>query len=204
MKKKILYGILIIVFIIDVILTITLGLRVNLYYGEGYNITINEKDTINKKDIEQISKDVFNNNYIVQNVEFFNDSAIIKVKDVNDEDLQKIVDKLNEKYSSSLKVEDLKVEHVSNVRIRTLIEPYVIPTLISTVLVLVFYAIRYRGTKQMIQLIKYLIISEGLLYSLYAICRLKVNTMSMPIAFALYALVILVYTFVGELKKSNK
>lgn len=55
----------------------------------------------------------------------------------------------------------------------------------------------------MLGLLKYLVIAEALLYSAYAICRVPVNTMSMPVAFTLYGLVILVYTFVGELKKSK-
>lgn len=203
MKKKICYIVLAIILLLDVILTAAVGLRVNLYYGEGYTIKFSQKDTVDKKDVEKIAKEVFNKGYLVQNVEFFNDSAVIKVKEVNEEQLTKLAEKINEKYSSSLTITDLKVEHVSNVKIRSLVEPYVIPVLIATLLVLAFYAVRYRGAMQMAELLKYLVISEGLLYTLYAVCRVPVSTLSMPIAFTLYVLVILVHTFIGELKKTK-
>lgn len=201
MKKKILYGLLALVLIVDIIITATAGLRVSLYYGEGYSIKVSEKDTINKEDVEKIVKEVFEKDYVVQDLELFKDSVVIKVKEVSDEKVQVLVDKLNEKYSSSLTKDDVKVEHVSNVKIRSLVEPYVIPTLIATALVLVFYAIRYRGAKQMLELIKYLLLAEGVLYTLHAIVRVPVNTMTLPVAFSLYALVILVYTFIGEWNK---
>lgn len=203
MKKKIIYGLLAIVLLVDIIITAVVGLRVSLYYGEGYTISFSEKSTIEKSDIEQIAKDVFKKDYLVQNVEFYNDSALIKVKNVSDEQLSNLATKLNEKYSSTLESSDLKVEHVQNVKIRSIVEPYVLPLIIATLLILVFYAVRYRGSKQMLGLLKYLVIAEALLYSVYAICRVPVNTMSMPVAFTLYGLVILVYTFVGELKKSK-
>ncbi len=203
MKKKIIYGLLAIVLLVDIIITAVVGLRVSLYYGEGYTISFSEKSTIEKADIEQIAKDVFEKDYLVQNVEFYNDSALIKVKNVSDEQLSNLATKLNEKYSSTIESSDLKVEHVQNVKIRSIVEPYVLPLIIATLLILAFYAVRYRGSKQMLGLLKYLVIAEALLYSAYAICRVPVNTMSMPVAFTLYGLVILVYTFVGELKKSK-
>lgn len=201
MKKKILYGLLALVLIVDIIITATAGLRVSLYYGEGYSIKVSEKDTIDKADIEKIAKEVFEKDYLVQDLELFKDSAVIKVKEVSDEKIQVLVDKMNEKYSSSLTKDDVKVEHVSNVKIRSLVEPFVIPTLIATALVLVFYAIRYRGAKQMLELIKYLVLTEGALYTLHAIFRIPVNTMTLPIAFSAYALVVLIYTFIGEWNK---
>lgn len=203
MKKKFIYGLLAIVLLVDIIITAVVGLRVSLYYGEGYTISFSEKSTIEKADIEQIAKDVFEKDYLVQNVEFYNDSALIKVKNVSDEQLSNLATKLNEKYSSTIESSDLKVEHVQNVKIRSIVEPYVLPLIIATLLILAFYAVRYRGSKQMLGLLKYLVIAEALLYSAYAICRVPVNTMSMPVAFTLYGLVILVYTFVGELKKSK-
>ena len=73
-------------------MTAAVGLRVNLYYGEGYTIKFSQKDTVDKKDVEKIAKEVFNKGYLVQNVEFFNDSAVIKVKEVNEEQLTKLAE----------------------------------------------------------------------------------------------------------------
>ena len=56
----------------------------------------------------------------------------------------------------------------------------------------------------MLNLIKYLIIAEGLLYSLYAICRIPVNELTMPIAVALYTLVVIIYSSINELSLDTR
>ena len=91
-------------------------------------------------------------------------------------------------------------EHVSNVRLRTLILPYILPLGISLLLILGYYAIRYKGTKEMIGLIKYLVIFEGLLYSSLALCRIPFGVFTMPIALIIYLGVIVIYTAYNENK----
>ena len=209
MKEKILYIALAIVFIVALIITAVLGLRVDLNYAEANTITFTVGKTINVDKIKEIAENVFDSkNILVQQVELFGDSAIIKTKEeVTDENIADLCTKINEKYETELTTSDFAVSHISNTRLRNVIEPYIIPIGLSTLLIVGFYAIRYKGTKKMIGLIKYLIIAEGLLYSLYAIGRVQVNEMTMPIALALYTLVIVLYTLKNEmdidLKKSK-
>ena len=205
MKKKILYIIFIIICIIciiDIVITVSKGLNVGLYYGEGYNITFSESN-INLKDIKSIAKDVFGKEFVVQKVEFFNDSCMIKVKNVNDDQINNLCTKLNEKYSSELKSSDIKVEHISNVRVRNIVEPYIIPSILSLLIVLGYYAVRFRGASQMLGLVKNLVISNVLIYSVYAIGRLPVNVLTMPISIVIYLLVVLVYTLYSEKQKES-
>ena len=188
MKKKVLCIIFVIICIIDIAITASKGLNVGLYYGEGYDITFSESN-INLKEIKSIAKDVFGNKFVVQKVEFFNDSCMIKVKSVNDDQINNLCTKLNEKYSSELKSSDIKVEHVSNVRVRNIIEPYIIPTILSL--------------SQMFGLVKSLIIADVLIYSVYAIGRLPVNVLTMPISITIYVLVVLGYTVYSEKQKES-
>ncbi len=210
MKEKILYVVLAIVFIVAIVMTAVLGLRVDLNYAEANTITFTVGKTINIDEIKEIAKNVLgNNDILVQQVEMFGDSAIIKTRqDVTDEKLTNLCTRINEKYETELTTGDFAVNHISNTKLRSVIEPYIIPIGLSTLLIVAFYAIRYKGTKKMIGLIKYWIIAEGLLYSLYAIGRVQVNEMTMPIALALYTLVIGIYTFKNEmeldLRKSKK
>ena len=210
MKEKILYVVLAIVFIVAIVMTAVLGLRVDLNYAEANTITFTVGKTINIDEIKEIAKNVLgNNDILVQQVEMFGDSAIIKTRqDVTDEKITNLCTKINEKYETELTTGDFAVNHISNTKLRSVIEPYIIPIGLSTLLIVAFYAIRYKGTKKMIGLIKYLIIAEGLLYSIYAIGRVEVNEMTMPIALALYTLVIGIYTFKNEmeldLRKSKK
>ena len=186
-------------------MTLAIGLNVSLYYGEGYTITFSEeKTTINVEDIKEIAKEIWGNDYLVQNVEFFNDSAVIKVKNYNDEQIKTLFNKINEKYQSELDVSTFKVEHESNVKISTLVEPYIVPIGISLLLVLVYYAIRYRGANQMLNLVKWLFIVETLIYGAYAICRLPINKLSIPIAMIAYILTVAIYTCKAEFQEKEE
>lgn len=202
MKNKIIYGILAIIFITSIVITFVKGLNVDIYYGEGALITFTEKDTININDVREIAKEIWGNDCIVQNMEFFNDSAEIKVREYNEEQLNQLKDKINEKYSSELKIEDFEIDHVSNVKIRTLVEPYIIPVGLSLLIIVLFYAIRYRGARKMLELLLYLVIAEGLLYSVYAITRIPFSSTTIPLAMCLYALTVLVFT--AKLENSSE
>ena len=125
---------------------------------------------------------------------------LIKVKSASDEQLNNLCTKLNEKYSSNLTTDDLEVNYEANVKIRNIVEPYVIPVGISIIFVLVYFAIRFRGSKEMTEYLKSLIVVEVLFYSLYAIGRVKVSQLTMPIALSLYVLTTLIYTTKTELK----
>lgn len=205
MKKKILYIILAILLIVDIVITKQIGLKVSLYYAEGYTITFKEKDTIELSEVKEIAKDIWGENFLIQNVEFFNDSAIIKVKEIKDGQISELYTKLNEKYSSELNEEDIKVEHVSNVKISTLVEPYIIPIGLSFLLIIAYYAVRYKGVRQMVSLLKYLLIGALILYSVYALFRVPIGSFTMPLYMTLYFGITLAYTIISEKKfESNK
>lgn len=200
-KGKIALIVFLIIFALDVILTGVVGLRVNMYYGGGTVIRFQlSNTTFDINDIKSITKDVFGKDYMVKKVEFFNDNALIKVKSASDEQLNNLCTKLNEKYSSNLTTDDLEVNYEANVKIRNIVEPYVIPVGISIIFVLVYFAIRFRGSKEMTEYLKSLIVVEVLFYSLYAIGRVKVSQLTMPIALSLYVLTTLIYTTKTELK----
>ena len=206
MKKKILYVVLAIIFIVALILTAVVGLKVDLNYAEGNTITFTVGKNITTEEISNIAKEVFGNDeFLVQEVEMFGDSALIKVrKDITEGQLSNLCTKLNEKYEIELETSDLDVNHIPNNKLRNVIQPYIIPMGLSTLLIVAFYAIRFKGTKKMLNLIKYLIIAEGLLYSLYAICRVPVNELTMPLAVTVYTLVVIIYSAVNELSLNTK
>ena len=202
MKNKIFYIIVAIIIVAALSVTALVGLRVGLGYGEGYTIGFVEDKKIEMQDAKQILADVFGSEeYSVQRVEFFEDSILVKVREVSDEQLSNLVNKLNEKYGSEMTVSDLQVEHVANVKLRTLIEPYILPIGLSTLIILGWFAIRFRGAKQMLELLKWWVIVEGLLYSLYVLARIPVDGVTMPLALTAYILTSLVYTAKTELSE---
>lgn len=201
MKKKILYIVCAVLLVINIIITASIGLRVNLYYGEGYTITFTQENKIEMSDIKSIAKEIWGKDFVTRKVEFFEDSVKIKVKEVNNEQVQKLCDKINEKYSSELTVDNFRQEHVSNVRILSLVEPYIIPIGISILLVMMYLAIRYRGTKQMIGLLLNVMSLVSIVYTLHAVFRLPITEYTVPLFITLYGLIIILSSIEWEIKE---
>lgn len=205
MKKKIIYMIVALLIVTSLIITAIKGLNVDIVYREGVTISISEESGITKEDAQEIASQIWTNgDYVLQRIEFFDDSIMIKVKEASDEQIEELLNKFNEKYSSEKTLADITVEHVSNVKLRSIIEPYILPIGMSTLIILGYYAIRYRGAKQMIIVLKNIIMSEGLLYSIYAICRVGVNALTMPIGLCVYILTIAITTAYLETRKKKE
>ena len=187
-KSKIIGIILIIIFIIAIVLTGIRGLNVDLNYSEGTSILFNLEQEYNTKDIETIAREVWTDGQIVvQKVEVYDESVLIKVSYANEENLQMLLDKINEKYSLELELSDITVEYNSNVKIRDMVRPYIVPMLIATALIVVYYSIRFRGVKEILDLLIKLIFAEGILFSIYAITLIPIDALTMPIGMLVFA-----------------
>lgn len=123
---------------------------------------------------------------------------LIKVSSVNEEQIESLVTKINEKYSLELTSADIAVQYNSNVQIRDIISPYVVPLIIATALIVVYYSIRFRGVKEIVELLVKLIFAEGIVYSIYAITRLPIDVLTMPIVMIVYAGVTIYVTVKNE------
>lgn len=187
-KSKILIIVLIIIFIIAIVLTGIRGLNVDLNYAEGVSIIFDLDQQFNTDDVKSIAREVWpDGQIIVQKVEVYDESVLIKVSSVNEEQIESLVTKINEKYSLELTSADLAVQYNSNVQIRDIISPYVVPLIIATALIVVYYSIRFRGVKEILELLLKLIFAEGIVYSIYAITRLPIDVLTMPIVMLVYA-----------------
>ena len=204
MKNKIICIAIAVIIIASLIVTATVGLRVTSRYAEGYLIRFTAEKTINLDSVSEIAKEVFGDDFsAVKEVEFFENSAQIKVYSVNDEQFQNYIKKINEKFDVSLTSANYIVEHVSNVKLRTLVEPYIVPLGISTLLIAAFFAIRYKGAKQMLLFLTTLFVVEALEYAVYALCRVPVGTYTVPLGMITYILTTVLYTAYQERKDAQ-
>ena len=204
-KSKIISIILIIIFIIAIVLTGIRGLNVDLNYSEGVSILFNLNQQFNTKDVESIAKEIWpDGQIIVQKVEVYDETALIKVSSVNDEQLTNLVNKINEKYGLELSLSDISVQYNSNVQIRDIVRPYIVPMLITTALIVLYYSIRFRGVKEILDLLIKLIFAEGILFSIYAITRLPIDVLTMPIGMLVFAGVTIYVTLKHENGKLAK
>ena len=198
-KSKIISIILIIIFIIAIVLTGIRGLNVDLNYSEGVSILFNLDQQFNTKDVENIAREIWpDGQIIVQKVEVYDETALIKVSSVSDEQLTNLVSKINEKYGLELEQSDITVQYNSNVQIRDIVRPYIVPMIITTALIVLYYSIRFRGVKEILDLLIKLIFAEGILYSIYAITRLPIDVLTMPIGMLVFAGVTIYVTIKHE------
>lgn len=204
-KSKIISIILIIIFIIAIVLTGIRGLNVDLNYAEGASILFNLNQQFNTSDIENIAREVWpEGQIIVQKVEVYDETALIKVSGVNDDQLTNLANKINERYGLELTSEDLTVQYNSNVKLRDIISPYIVPMLIATALIVLYYSIRFRGVREILDLLIKLIFAEGILFSIYAITRLPIDAFTMPIGMLVFAGVTIYVTVKNEKGKLAK
>lgn len=200
-KSKILCVILVLVFIMAIISTGIRGLNVDLNYGNGVSLVFDIGKEFENSDIKNIAQEIWNDGKtVVQKVEIYDETALIKVKEANNEQIEKLANKLNEKYELDLKGADITVLYNSNYRLRDLITPYIVPALIGIVLIVVYYSVRYKGIKEILQLLLTLIAVEGIIYSIYALIQIPINFLTMPIAMIAYVSVVTGVTIKNEIK----
>lgn len=196
-KEKVIYIIAILVIVIGIVITATLGLNVSLQYTNHKQIDIGLGKEFDNNDIRAIAKEVIDGEITVQKVEIYEDAVSIGVKDITNEQLETLINKINEKYETNNTIDDVQVTEIPNLRLRELIKPYIMPVVISFVLI-VAYIIGYiiinnrmgKNINLLEELIKSILIIIGaeLVYlSIIAIARIPVDTVTIPNGIIVYA-----------------
>ncbi len=204
-KNKIICIILVIIFIASIITTGIIGLNVGAEYLGGTSITIDLKKEYESKDIKNIVKEIWKDESIlIQKVEVYDESVSIKVSSASDEQLEELLSKINEKYKLELTKDDLTIFYNSNVKLRDIVIPYIIPIIITTGLIVVYYSIRFRGVKEILELLLKLVGVEGIIYSIYALIRIPINNLTMPIAIMAYIATVIWVTLKSENKEKDQ
>lgn len=204
MKSKILYFIIAIIIIAGIVVGCTAKFKFSLAYDDSNRIEVYIGKDYTKSDVESIAKEVFGtNDVLIQKIEFFNDSVAITVRESNDEQLNNLVTKINEKYETSLTKDDLTVVEIPHYRGRDLMANYICPIAISAALIIVYEAIRFRkigGVKIVVKLIIWPIVIEALYLSVLAITRIPISYYTLPLGIILAVLTLTVITYKNEKK----
>lgn len=204
MKNKILYLLIAIIIIAGIVVGCTAKFKFSLAYDDSNRIEVYIGKDYTKSDVESIAKEVFGtNDVLIQKIEFFNDSVAITVRESNDEQLNSLVTKINEKYETSLTKDDLTVVEIPHYRGRDLSANYVWPIVISAALIIVYEAIRFRKlgiVKVVAKLIIWPIVIEALYLSVLAITRIPISYYTLPLGIILAVLTLTVITYKNEKK----
>ena len=207
-KTKIIIGVIALIIVVGIIITLTAGLNFDLRYEESKRVEFYLETDFNISDIKQITDEVMpGENVIIQKVEVFEDTVSITAKEITEEQKQNLVTKLNEKYGTELSAETTDIETIPHTRGRDIIKPYVGPFMISTLIVLIYMAVRYRKIGVISTLLKTIIISiiaQLTLLSIMAITRIPVGIVTIPLVIIVYLLTLFGITTYFEKQLKNK
>ena len=139
----------------------------------------------------------------------FGNAVQIISESISDEEKQNLINKINEECGTDISNDDTKIVTVSNTRIRDILKPYILPSIITFVAVLLYFLIMYHKigvSKVLLKGIFTPIITELVYYSLIAITRVEFGRITNAIAIGIYILAIgaLTINFQKEKEKLPK
>lgn len=195
-KKKIGYIVLACIIIIGIIVIAFAGFNVSLKYSPNKQVSIYIGKEFESNEIKSIVKDVVGDKpVIVQKVELYREIASITVEDITDEQIEQLNTKINEKYGIENTVkEDIRVTQNSNLRIRDMVKPLIMPVALSLVIIIIYAGIRYRKINILEVLGKIIgmnVLAIAVFVSVIAITRIPVNALTIPMCLAIYVVVTL-------------
>jgi len=201
---KLILLISIVIIIVGGIVILTKGFNVGLDYSEAKNIKIYFEASYNDNDLNQILNDVFENeNRKIQEIEYFHDAVSIKIKNVSDEQIDNLKQKIGEKYNIDDIDKHIIVNDIPGLKLKDLAKPYIMPIIIATIIIFIYIVIRFRkiGIKETVLIpVVELFVIQLTYISLIAICRIPFGKLVIPVSILLYILSI-VCTII---KLSNK
>ncbi len=207
--KKIISILLMCLIIAGVIVVATIGFNVGTKYSETTQISIKIGKEFEINDIQKIANEVFDKqNVLVQYVELYKDMVQITVKDASEEQIKNLNEKVNEKYEISNEISDILVTEQSNVRLRDIAKPYIIPVVTVSIITVLYVMVAFRklGIGQVLyNTLMNMVSTQAILAGIYAVVRIPINRLTMVIAMVLYiASIALNIVYLNKVKKNKE
>ena len=205
--NKIIYIILAIIIIAGAIVIGMKGFKIELMYSARQEIILANNLELDAKKVEEIAKSVLENKAVkIQKVERFSNSLEIISKEITEEEKENIINKVNEEYSSDISKDEVDIISVPNTRIRDILKQYLVPSIITYVVILLYFGIMYHkiGLKKVIlkgALIP--IIAELTYYSIIGITRIPFGRIVNSIAIGVYVISIGILTISFQKEKEK-
>lgn len=191
-STKILVALIAIILVAGVVMVFTKGLAFELQYQEAEKVEINLGKEFEEKDVREITNDVFENQEVkIQAIEVYKDAISITTTEITEEQKTELVTKLNEKYETELKAEDIEIETITHTRGRDIIKPYIIPFTVITIIVLGYLVIRYKklnSLEVLTQSIGIIVLAQLVLLGIMAITRMPIGKFTIPTVLLVYML----------------
>lgn len=195
-KEKIVFMISFIIILAGIIVLGFAGFEKAANYQAGIRIEVYMPNGYNEQEMLAIAKESFHGKKVsFTKIEKLNQVAGIKVKDYTSEELEQFKTKVAEKYEMNKDALEIQEVLIPTVKVSTLITPYVFPVLLVTILVFIYLLFRNLKSenkwKILIKEILFLAIGLGLYFSFMLIFRIPFGSYTMPIALAIYMIILL-------------
>ena len=191
-ETKILVVMIAIILVLGTIMIFTKGLAFELKYQDSKKIEVNLGKEYEEKDIKEITTEIFEKQPVnIQAIEVYKDAVSITTTEITEEQKSELVTKLNEKYGTEIKAEDISIEEISHIRGRDIIKPYLIPFTIITIIILAYLVIRYNKLnifEVLIQSIGIIVLAQLVLLGIMAITRMPIGKFTIPTVLLVYML----------------
>ena len=138
-KNKIILLLLILLIISGIVTLFVAGFEKSIEYKAETRIEVYIPQGYEKQDIINIAKESFlEKEFVFEEVEKLNQVASIKIEDYTEEELENFKTKVCEKYD--IKKDSLELHEISLpvTKISTIVEPYIFPIVLVTVLSLIY------------------------------------------------------------------
>ena len=171
------------------------GFKKELRFEQSQSIDVYVGQSVDESKIKGIVHDVLGTNSMIQTIEIYKDMVTIRAKEITDEQKNNIVNKIKENYEFEQTAEDTTINVIPATRIIDMYKKYIIPFVISGVLVLIYMIIRYykKGIlKVLARTITIPILGELFLLSIIAITRIPVGRFTPVLVIGMYIATILI------------
>ena len=192
-KNKVIAIILAIVIIIGIVMAYTKGIKKDILYSDSTKIELTV-DKLNIDEIKKVAKEAFGENKVkIQTIGDFEEELAIIVVDMQDEALDNFQNKINELNGGEEK--NIELTYVGKVQFRSIIKPYIMPVTITTLIIVLYMAIRYRKfgiAKQILYPIISSLVVELIYFSILVIVQIPIGIWTMPLAIFIYIITMIV------------
>lgn len=206
-NKKVLIILIALILVIGTIMIFTKGLKFELKYQDSKKLELNLGKEFERKDIEEITDEVFERQQVlIQEIELYKDSVSITTSEITEKQKENLITKINEKYGTDYKAENVAVEKVAHVRGRDIIKPYILPFVISSLIILVYIIVRYYKLnilKVIMKTVGIITLAQMVLLGIIAITRMPIGNFTIPLVIFVYMFSLYISTAIFEKELEN-
>lgn len=207
-KNRLVYVIIAIIIVAGVINTYLNKFIFSLAYDSSVRMDVYIGKDYDTEEVRNLVKEtVGTNDVIIQKVETFNDMVAITARELSEEQKKNIIDKINEKYETEITLDEVSVTNIPHYDGTDLLNRYVLPMVISAIVILIYIAIRYNKlgiVKMPIRTILWSIIVELLYVSIISLARIPVSFYTIPLGIVIEIIVLIALVNVFEKELEDK